>query len=62
MLKSNKAPSSICVVIIPSNLRLLYTIAYADKAEAENDPKKNLFNCAQRVHQVSVVSTDKKYA
>ena len=26
--------------------------AYAERAEAEKDPKKNLFNCAQRVHQV----------
>ncbi|KAI9320681.1 hypothetical protein BX666DRAFT_1910246 [Dichotomocladium elegans] len=28
-----------------------YPYAYAEKAEAEKDPKKNLFNCAQRVHQ-----------
>ncbi|KAI7885640.1 membrane-associated proteins in eicosanoid and glutathione metabolism [Lichtheimia hyalospora FSU 10163] len=28
-----------------------YPYAYADKEEAEKDPKKNLFNCAQRVHQ-----------
>lgn len=24
---------------------------YADKAEAEKDPKKNIFNCTQRAHQ-----------
>lgn len=29
-----------------------YKQAYADKAEAEKDANKNLFNCAQRVHQV----------
>ncbi|KAI9264289.1 hypothetical protein BDA99DRAFT_481517 [Phascolomyces articulosus] len=28
-----------------------YPYAYAEKTEAEKDPKKNLFNCAQRVHQ-----------
>ncbi|KAI9498371.1 hypothetical protein BDB00DRAFT_800050 [Zychaea mexicana] len=28
-----------------------YPYAYAERAEAEKDPKKHLFNCAQRVHQ-----------
>ncbi|ORZ02153.1 hypothetical protein BCR43DRAFT_465048 [Syncephalastrum racemosum] len=28
-----------------------YPYAYAEKAEAEKDEKKHLFNCAQRVHQ-----------
>ncbi|KAI7857883.1 hypothetical protein BDC45DRAFT_565787 [Circinella umbellata] len=28
-----------------------YPYAYAERADAEKDPKKNLFNCAQRVHQ-----------
>lgn len=26
-------------------------LAYAEKSEAEKDPKKNIFNCAQRAHQ-----------
>ncbi|CDS10284.1 hypothetical protein LRAMOSA02960 [Lichtheimia ramosa] len=28
-----------------------YPYAYAEKEEAEKDPKKHIFNCAQRVHQ-----------
>ncbi|KAI9259577.1 hypothetical protein BDA99DRAFT_538537 [Phascolomyces articulosus] len=28
-----------------------YPYPYADQADSEKDPKKNLFNCAQRVHQ-----------
>ncbi|KAL0098049.1 hypothetical protein J3Q64DRAFT_1631884, partial [Phycomyces blakesleeanus] len=28
-----------------------YPYAYAEKAEAEKDPKKNIFNCTQRAHQ-----------
>ncbi|KAI8150257.1 hypothetical protein BJV82DRAFT_573429 [Fennellomyces sp. T-0311] len=28
-----------------------YPYPYAEQSEAEKDPKKNLFNCAQRVHQ-----------
>nr|KAJ3402118.1 Microsomal glutathione S-transferase 3 [Polyrhizophydium stewartii] len=28
-----------------------YPYLYADRAEAEKDPKKHLFNCAQRAHQ-----------
>lgn len=27
------------------------SLVYADKSEAEKDPKKNIFNCAQRAHQ-----------
>ncbi|KAJ2955050.1 hypothetical protein NQZ79_g8879 [Umbelopsis isabellina] len=28
-----------------------YPYMYAEKSEAEKDPKKNVFNCAQRAHQ-----------
>ncbi|KAI9023070.1 hypothetical protein CLU79DRAFT_835043 [Phycomyces nitens] len=28
-----------------------YPYAYVEQAEAEKDPKKHVFNCAQRVHQ-----------
>lgn len=28
-----------------------YPYVYAEKSEAEKDPKKNIFNCAQRAHQ-----------
>ncbi|GAB5589338.1 hypothetical protein Unana1_04238 [Umbelopsis nana] len=28
-----------------------YPYLYAEKAEAEKDPKKNIFNCTQRAHQ-----------
>ncbi|KAF7726536.1 Microsomal glutathione S-transferase 3 [Apophysomyces ossiformis] len=28
-----------------------YPYAYAERAEAEKDPKKHIFNCAQRAHQ-----------
>ncbi|CEP15667.1 hypothetical protein [Parasitella parasitica] len=28
-----------------------YPYMYAEKSEAEKDPKKNIFNCAQRAHQ-----------
>ncbi|CEG73141.1 hypothetical protein RMATCC62417_08578 [Rhizopus microsporus] len=28
-----------------------YPYAYAEKSEAEKDPLKNIFNCAQRAHQ-----------
>ncbi|CAO3676313.1 unnamed protein product [Umbelopsis vinacea] len=28
-----------------------YPYMYAEKAEAEKDPKKNIFNCTQRAHQ-----------
>ncbi|KAK4511147.1 uncharacterized protein ATC70_012359 [Mucor velutinosus] len=28
-----------------------YPYAYAEKSEAEKDPKKNIFNCTQRAHQ-----------
>ncbi|RCH94059.1 Microsomal glutathione S-transferase 3, partial [Rhizopus stolonifer] len=28
-----------------------YPYMYAEKSEAEKDPKKNIFNCVQRVHQ-----------
>ncbi|KAG0175640.1 Microsomal glutathione S-transferase 3 [Apophysomyces sp. BC1034] len=28
-----------------------YPYAYAEKAEAEKDPRKHIFNCAQRAHQ-----------
>ncbi|KAI8983690.1 hypothetical protein BDB01DRAFT_789774 [Pilobolus umbonatus] len=31
-----------------------YPYAYADRNEAEKDPKKNIFNCAQRAHQQSL--------
>lgn len=29
-----------------------HCIVYAEKAEAEKDYNKHLFNCVQRVHQV----------
>ncbi|KAG2196092.1 hypothetical protein INT46_010159 [Mucor plumbeus] len=28
-----------------------YPYVYAEKSEAEKDPKKNIFNCTQRAHQ-----------
>ncbi|KAI8975520.1 hypothetical protein BDF20DRAFT_822741 [Mycotypha africana] len=31
-----------------------YPYAYAERSEAEKDPKKNIFNCAQRAHQNSL--------
>ncbi|ORX59701.1 membrane-associated proteins in eicosanoid and glutathione metabolism, partial [Hesseltinella vesiculosa] len=31
-----------------------YPYMYAEKSEAEKDPKKNKFNCAQRAHQNSL--------
>ncbi|KAI9026433.1 hypothetical protein CLU79DRAFT_741740 [Phycomyces nitens] len=33
-----------------------YPYAYAEKAEAEKDPKKNIFNCTQRAHQNTLES------
>jgi hypothetical protein len=35
-------------------------LAYAEKAEAEKDPLKNIFNCTQRAHQVMRVVKKKK--
>jgi glutathione S-transferase len=32
----------------------LHNIVYAEKAEAEKDKKKHIFNCVQRVHQNSL--------
>lgn len=50
---AQEAPFITCISL--SNFWIFYTVAYADKAEAEQDPKKNLFNCAQRVHQVNIL-------
>lgn len=32
-------------------IQLQICLVYAEKSEAEKDPKKNIFNCAQRAHQ-----------
>ncbi|ORZ10480.1 hypothetical protein BCR42DRAFT_422468, partial [Absidia repens] len=37
----------VLTVIPPS----FFCVAYAEKAEAEKDPLKNIFNCTQRAHQ-----------
>lgn len=29
----------------------LFFVVYAEKSEAEKEPKKNVFNCTQRAHQ-----------